>query len=193
MAPDKTYAALRAVLLLASVTAVSTSMISCATTQGRWADGWYSEQLQLKEAGGSKKIELRYQPGELGAGWQATPSATGDIAFYSQDLGATIYADSSCGSRYEDAPLQVLLNHLLFGFTEVELHDERSRDLAGRAALTRHGTARLDGVQVEMAATVTKNGPCVFDLVFIGPPGSLNAGEAHLEHFLSGLTVEYRP
>ncbi len=193
MAPDKTRGPLRSVLLFATATAVSVITLSCATTQGLWANGWYSEQLHLKEAGGSKTIELRYQPGELGAGWQESPSATGDIALYSQELGATIYADSSCGSRYEDAPLPVLLNHLLFGFTEVELSDERDRDLAGRASLTREASARLDGVQVEVAATVTKNGPCVFDLVFIGPPGSLRNGESHYEQFLSGLTVEYQP
>jgi len=193
MAPEKTRGPLKRALLSASVIGVSLAMLSCATTRGRWADGWYTEQLHLKGAEDSEEIELRYQPGGLGASWQESPSPTGDIAFYSQEIGATIYADSSCAARYEDAPLQVLLNHLLFGFTEVELSDQRERELAGRAALTRSASAQLDGVPVEVAATVTKNGPCVFDLVFIGPPGSLDTGESHYESFLSGLTVEYQP
>lgn len=193
MPPDKTCTALTRVLALATLTVVSAVMLSCTATRGRWADGWYSEQLLLKGAGSSKKLELRYHPGELGSSWLESPSAAGDVAFYSEDLGATIYADSSCGARYEDAPLPVLLNHLLFGFTEVQLNDERDSLLAGRASLTREATARLDGVQVEVSATVTKNGPCVFDLVFIGPPGSLQEGHSHYETFLSGLAVEYRP
>jgi hypothetical protein len=186
----RTGTALTATLLVLTVTSC---LLSCAATRGRWSGGWYSEQLSLKGGGQSKRIELRYHPGTPGDSWITSTSAASDVAFYNEGLGATMYADSSCGARYEDAPLVVLLNHLLFGFTEVKVSAEYERELAGRASLTREASARLDGVPIEVAATVTKNGPCVFDLVFVGAPGSLQMAKEQHQSFLSGLTVEYRP
>ena len=120
------------------------------------------------------------------------PSPPGDISYYHPELRATIYSDTSCGSRYDDAPLMVLLNHLLFGFTEVEMLTEEESTLSGRAALMRVARAQLDGVPVQLAAMVTKNGPCVFDLVYLSPPQSFPAGLNDYNNFYKGLSVEYQ-
>ena len=193
MHPDRRNSVATATLRCLIVIAVSVSMLSCITTRGRWSDGWYSERITLHGQTGNQQLQLRYQPGPLGADWQRGDSATADVVFRSGRSKATIYSDSSCGSRYEDAPLGVLLNHLLFGFTDVKLSDELDQQIGGRAALTRQLTARLDGAPVEVAATVTKNGPCVFDLVFIGAPGSLPDRLTAYERFVGGLIVEYDP
>ena len=193
MGSKRTRASATSLTATLLVSAIATSLLSCTATRGRWSEGWYSEQLSLKGSGHTQRMELRYQPGEPGNSWIKSPSAASDIAYYNEAMGATMYADSSCAGRYEDAPLVVLLNHLLFGFTEVEVKAEYEKELSGRAALTREASARLDGVPIEVAATVTKNGPCVFDLVFVGTPGSLEIAHEQHQTFLSGLIVEYQP
>jgi len=163
----------------------------CGPKRGGWTDGWYQEEIQIKGPGGSRTVAMRYQLGDLSATWQEATTRPGDISFYNPDLRATIYSDSSCGSRYEDAPLQVLLNHLLFDFTDVETVEETQATLSGRASLLRISTAKLDGVPVQLAATITKNGPCVFDLVYMSPVESFAEGIADYNNFSSGLVVEY--
>ncbi len=164
---------------------------ACPAKRGSWSDGWYEEKITIKDPAGNHKISLRYQPGALAAPWQEATTRPGDISFYNPDLRATIYSDSSCGSRYEDAPLRILLNHLLFDFTEVETVEETEATLAGRASLFRISTAQLDGVPVQLAVTITKNGPCVFDLVYVSPVESFAAGLGDYTAFSSGLAVEY--
>jgi hypothetical protein len=179
-------------MLLVCAAALSVQVtVGCAARRGSWSNGWYSEALHFKGPGGQQTLQLRYRPGELPASWQLASAPPGDVAFYNPDRGATMYSDSSCASRYEDAPLAVLLNHLLFGFTEVETVSEEEATLADRAALLRVASARLDGVPVQLAATVTKNGPCVFDLVYVGPPHSFEGIEVDYRAFVRGLEVEF--
>jgi len=181
-----------AVLLAGFLALTALLLLGCPAKRGSWSDGWYSQDLKLAGPTGQQELQLRYQPGRLGTAWQEGTSPPGDIAYFNPELGATIYSDSSCGSRYDDAPLMVLLNHLLFGVTEVEMLREEEPTLSGRAALMRVARARLDGVPVQLAATVTKNGPCVFDLVYLSPPQSFAAGLDDYTVFYSGLAVEYR-
>ena len=178
-------------LLICALAFVLQLTAGCAARRGSWSEGWYSEPLRLAGPEGQQTLQLRYRPGELPAGWRLAAAPPGDVAFYNADQGATMYSDSSCGARYEDAPLAVLLNHLLFGFTEVETVSEEELTLAARAGLLRVASSRLDGGPVQLAATVTKNGPCVFDLVYVGPPQSFDAVEGDYRAFLEGLEVEF--
>ena len=182
---------LSALLAAAAAAAALFVLLGCPAKRGHWSDGWYSEEIKLEGPAGQQTLDLRYHLGELAAPWQRGASPHGDISYFHPTLGATIYSDSSCGTRYEDAPLVVLLNHLLFGFTEVKTLREEESSLASRAALLRVATARLDGVPVQVAATVTKNGPCVFDLVYLSPPHSFAAGLDAYAAFADGLSVEY--
>ncbi|MBJ94811.1 MAG: hypothetical protein CMP23_10120 [Rickettsiales bacterium] len=192
MPPRLGPSSVRLLLAALSLTAVLWAL-SCANTRGSIKDGWYTQNLRLEGKQGPTLLELRYRPGSPGADWESSSSPTADLAWYSSQQQATLYSDSSCGARYEDAPLSALLQHLLFGFTDVELNEPVERSLSARAALTREGSARLDGVPVDIAVSVTKNGPCVFDLVFIGAPGSLTEGQASYQNFITGMQVEYRP
>jgi len=191
MLPESRTSSHGAVLLALFLVLTALLLVACPAKRGSWSDGWYRQDLSLKGPGGQQKMQLRYQLGQLAAPWQEGASPPGDVSYFNPELGATIYSDSSCGSRYDDAPLIVLLNHLLFGFTEVEILAEEESSLAGRASLSRTATARLDGVPVQLAATVTKNGPCVFDLVYLSPPRSFAAGLDDYTAFYSGLAVEY--
>lgn len=180
--------------LLLSITALGSILLvsGCATTGGSFEDGWFTRTIKLKGPAGTTSQQLRYRTAEAPAGWRTGQAPPGDFAYYNARLGATVYADSSCGKKYDDSPLTVLSNHLTMGFEEVEQIDQSAAELSGRGSLERISSAALDGVPVMLATTVVKKDICVFDLILIAPPESfesaltdyrvLRAGfEAHVE------------
>ncbi|MCB9764650.1 MAG: hypothetical protein H6739_33050 [Alphaproteobacteria bacterium] len=126
-----------------------------------------------RESRHAEKLEGRYQLGDPGDGWRPVQPGGADFAFLNRDLGATMYADSNCGSRFEDAPLPDMVKHQLFGVVDPKaapLH-EAWTTLDGREAYTTRRAGILDGVAVELGVTVLKKDTCVYDLVVIASPG----------------------
>lgn len=181
---------LGAALLIAAV-----MLAGCATARGgSWVGSWWVQSVEVKHAQGSPSvIEVRYRAGDLGSGWQEGSAPPGDFAFYSASLGATIYADTSCGRKYPDAPLHTLSNHLTMGFEDVERLEQTELTLADRAALERLSAAKLDGVPVRLATSVIKKGPCVFDLVLVSSPGSFDRALEDYRRFRDGFDAEVGP
>lgn len=108
--------------------------------------------------------------------WVAVSGGSADHSWYQPDLSAMIYADANCGSRYEDGKLEDLLTHLSFGVAGGGPTDERVLTLDGRDAMQRTWTGQLDGVPVAIAATVIKKDACLYDVLYIAPPGTFGAG-----------------
>jgi hypothetical protein len=170
-------AALLSMLLLAG----------CATTSGsRMQDGWFSRSVDLEGPMGTGSVNVRYTA-TMPRGWQEGMTPPGDFAFYSPELGATLYADTSCGKRYHDAPLNILANHLVMGFADLVDVEQTEFMLDGRAALERTASGTLDGVPVTLGLTVLKNGPCVFDLIYVGHPDHRDEGLAAFRTFRDGF------
>ena len=169
------------------------AMASCATApRGQWVEGWFVQDLRVEGPTGTERYQVAYRAGKLRGSWEPAAAPPGDFAFYSGSLGATIYADSSCGKRYEDAPLTVLINHLLFGFSELETESQEEVVLSGRAGLERISTGRMDGVQVQVDLTVIKKGPGVFDLALIASPEQFLAARTDYESFRDAFAAEIR-
>lgn len=118
----------------------------------------------------AERLEGRYQLGSPGSGWQVVSPGGADHAFHNDALSATIYTDSNCGSRYEDAPLERLAESVVFGVADAEPVMREEGQLDGRASLTVRQRGRLDGVPVELGVVVVKKNDCVYDLVLIAPP-----------------------
>jgi len=154
-----------AILLLAS---------GCATTRGGFENGWFVRPIKLEGPQGSTPTTLLYRTAAPPSGWGEGEAPPGDFAFYNPALGATVYADSSCGKKYDDSPLTVLSNHLTMGFELVEQIEETEGSLSGRGSLERLSSAELDGVPVTLATTVVKKDVCVFDLILIARPDSFD-------------------
>jgi hypothetical protein len=132
--------------------------------------GWGCSHLQ------ARRMEGRYAIGAPGDGWQRMKAGEADRAWYAQKLSATIYSDSNCASRYEDGHLPDLLAHLTFGVANGEpLHDEEMV-LDGRIALVRSWKGNLDGLQVQVGAMVTKKHHCIYDVLYVAPPSTFDAG-----------------
>ena len=123
----------------------------------------------------ASRLEGRYSMADPGSGWRSVKPGGADNAWLNDDLGASIYTDSNCGVRYEDSELRQLAERMTLGLEdEVEVSAEEST-LNGRSAFTRRVRGGIDGVPVELAATVIKKDQCVYDFVVIAPPSSFEA------------------
>jgi len=150
--------------------------------------------LGLVSAGGGcadkyRRMEGRYDLGDPGGGWSRVKAGGADRAWWHADLGASIYADSNCGPRYDDSPPAELAERLLFGVTDREAVSAQDGTLAGRDSHTARIRGRLDGVEVEVAATVVKKHFCVYDIVLIAPPSTFEAAWSAFEAARGGLEV----
>jgi hypothetical protein len=135
----------------------------------------------------------RYRIGELGEGWARLGLADqNDLAWRHAELGAIAQVNATCDPG-ADVPLTALTNHLLIGFTEREIVDQRVVPMDAREALRTHVVARLDGVPRELLFLVMKKDQCVYDFALITPPGEpfVRARPA-FERFVGGFTTEVR-
>jgi hypothetical protein len=128
---------------------------------------------------------VRYRVGTLGPSWRPVKVSGGQVAFVESRTSATISANAVCGES--DAPLRVLTGHLLIGLTERRILAEKLLPFDGREALRTEVWAKLDGVPVQLDLLVLKKDGCVFDLVYVAPPGSFATGRADFERFAQGF------
>ena len=142
-----------------------------------------------KKASSSPRGGQRFSLGPLGAGWQSMDPLGADKAWYHAGRSATIYAEASCGARYEDGQLDALLTHLTFGIARgAPLRDEPLM-LDGRSALVRSFNGQLDGVAVQVGSMVTKKNDCLYDVLYIAPPARFDEGWSDFVGAIQGFTV----
>ena len=131
--------------------------------------------------------EAAFRIGPLPPAWQLL-EGEGDVAFHEPASGAVILANADCRERL-DAPLTVLRNSLLIGFTDRRVVVEREVEVAGRAALRSELSARLDGVPVELITYVLKKDGCVYDLVYAAPPELFAERARDFERLVAGFAT----
>ncbi len=122
----------------------------------------------------SARMEGRYDLSLPNQDWVGVDPGGADKAWRNERLGATLYADSNCGKRYEDVPLQRLVQHQLSGIPIEKRIYEDASNIDGRESFTVRIEGRLDGVRVGMSLTVIKKGECVYDFVAVGPPNQFD-------------------
>ena len=76
------------------------------------------------------------------------------------------------------------------GTTEREFDAQDVLPFDGREALHSLLRAKLDGVPMQYDIYVTKKDGCVYDLVYVAPPGRFAAGAAAFEPFATGVRSE---
>lgn len=159
---------------------VAVLFVGCAHGEGRYTNGRYSSK------------DLEYRVGDLPDGWRLGSRKPADVAFYLRKQGATIYIDNSC-RRYTDASLDMLVNHLFYGFDDLEVLEQETYVLDDREALHRIVRARLDGVLVQLGVTVIKKNNCIFDLVLLAPREHFDDVYPAYEDFVDGFEVIHCP
>ena len=135
------------------------------------------------------RLEGRYTLGDPGAGWVAVPAGGADLAWRHEGVGATLYADSNCGPRFDEQHAGVLATELMGGLQDVVRVQERALPLAGRVGVVRTHTARLDGVPVHLVVGVLNRDACTYDFVVIAPPQGAATAEAGWRAAVDGFAA----
>jgi hypothetical protein len=148
--------------------------------------------LALGACARAPRAELHTGADALPGAWQRIGGHGARIALHHVDGGA-IAASVSCDVVDQDAPLDVLVNHLLL---QLEAPIERSREqlvIDGRGALRVRLGVRVDGVPVELDLVVLKKDGCVVDAQLIADATRVGARRPDFDRFVAGLAVTRRP
>lgn len=116
---------------------------------------------------------VRYRVGDPGAGWQKNSLPDADIAWIYGDGLASLLINSRCVGT-KDVPLEALASQLLIGMTEQDQISAVREQRSGREALETTSNARIDGVLQVWKSYVLKKDGCVYDIVLVADPQSLN-------------------
>ncbi|MBL9037920.1 MAG: hypothetical protein JNG84_05325 [Archangium sp.] len=123
--------------------------------------------------------------------WRQVRFADNDLA-WSHGSGVMMSANATCDG-HGDPSLEVLTQHLLFGFSERELVSRGLETLDGREALRSRYVAKLDGVPVDLELVVVKKNGCVHDFTLIAPVGKGEAAQGAFSSLVSGFRQEAAP
>ena len=130
-----------------------------------------------------------YRFGEL-PGWRIVREKKGEVAFFDDRFDAIAQINATCRQDAEAASLEVLLRHLLIGYTDVDQREQEKVSLAGREALHTVVEARLDGVPIVLDLYVVKRNGCVFDLSMAAPPDRYTRASGDFARFVSGFHAQ---
>ena len=135
------------------------------------------------------KDGVRYEVKPPPETWRQVSLEGNDLAFVAPGSGHSIAVNSTCRDT-GDPPLEVLVMHLLIGFTDRVRVSQEPGMLDGRASLAARYTAKLDGVPVELFLVVTKKDGCVYDFSYVSPEGRFDEQRAAFDslvaHFKTG-------
>lgn len=148
---------------------------------------------QSFDEGVYRRDGLAVRVGPVPPGWRRIEVAGADLAFRDDERSGSALFNVRCGQRDDDAPLTALTEHLIMGTTEREFDAQDTVPFDGREALHTLLRAKLDGVPMQYDIYVMKKDGCLYDLVYVAPPGRFAAGAADFEHFAMGLRTESSP
>jgi hypothetical protein len=148
---------------------------------------------QSFDEGVYRRDGLAVRVGPVPPGWRRIEVAGADLAFRDDERSGSALFNVRCGQRDDDAPLTALTAHLIMGTTEREFDAQDTVPFDGREALHTLLRAKLDGVPMQYDIYVTKKDGCLYDLVYVAPPGRFAAGAADFEHFATGVRTESSP
>jgi hypothetical protein len=123
--------------------------------------------------------------------FQPVSFADNDLAWAAMGSSHLLAVNAVCRG-HDDAPLEVLTRHLLFGLTERERLAQALEVVDGREALRSVWRAKLDGVPVELELVVLKKNGCVHDFTYVSPPGGRAVHEAAFAALVAGFAQQER-
>ena len=138
--------------------------------------------------------DVSYDVGPLpdgGSGWRRLNLQDNDLAYLARGSEHSLAVNSTCGGAV-DAPLPVLTQHLLIGFTERKETESQLIPLDGREALRTRHTAKLDGVPIELLFVVIKKDGCVYDFTYLSPPQHFEERVADFDALVQGFHAQER-
>lgn len=134
-----------------------------------------------------RTAHLAFRVGALPSTWSRVAMAGDRVVFHHAD-GGTIAASGSCNGG-QDAPLDVLANHLVFGVEPRHVVASEAHHLDDRGALLQRVEGKLDGVPVAIQLVVLKKDGCVFDMTLVGARDAVARREADFRAFFADFHV----
>ena len=134
-----------------------------------------------------------YEVGPLEKEWKSVTQKDGAAGYYNAANGGIILSYASCRDDAEATPLSSLTAHMLVGYSERRERSSALISFAHREALRSVIDAKLDGVPIVLDLYVFKSNGCIFDLSFVAPPASYDAGLADFRRFVEGFQQLPRP
>jgi hypothetical protein len=119
--------------------------------------------------------------------WTRVEVSAATLAFRDGRDEASVLVNARCTHFDDDVPLSALTNHLIMGTTEREILSQETVPFDSREALHTLMRAKLDGVLLEYDVFVMKKDGCIYDLVYVAPPGTFDGGAPAFERFVSGF------
>ena len=135
----------------------------------------------------TRALEGRYLVPSPGEAWAVVEPGGADHAWYNPALAATIYVDSNCGRRYAEARTVDLATELTAGLRGVTTARDEARVIGQREGVLRVHTGTLDGVAVTLAFAIVNKNACTYDLTYIAPPDTFEAGWPDYERMVAGF------
>ncbi len=139
------------------------------------------------------KDDVRYRIGPPDESvWRRVGFANDDLAWVNKSSGHVIATNATCHD-HGDPSLEVLTTHLLFGFADRELKEQKTEQLDGRESLHSKFEAKLDGVPIEIEIIVMKKNGCVHDFEYVAPLGHAVDQQAAFDRMVAGFAQEKSP
>lgn len=151
------------------------ALVSCPT--GTLKDGYF------------RKDSLQYRVARPDASWKQVEFADNDLAWVNANSPHVLAMNATC-EDHGDPGLDVLTNHLLFGFTDKALQSKQTKTIDGREALLSNWVAKLDGVPVEIDIAVLKKNGCVHDFLYVSPAGRSAEHKPEFDRLLNEFSAE---
>jgi hypothetical protein len=136
------------------------------------------------EGGVYRSGPVGFRVGEVPAGWAAVHVDSASLAYRDEAHRASVLVDGRCKAKDDDVPLLALTDHLVAGTTERAIASQETIPFDAREAMHTRMSAKLDGVPMDYDIFVLKKDSCVYDLVYVGQPGAMDAGVAPFERFV---------
>jgi hypothetical protein len=92
---------------------------------------------------------------------------------------------ASCPEQ-EKGPLPAVARHVFFGLREAQWLRQGPIMLDGVTGLETVVRGRVEGTAVQVRSVVVRQKGCLYDLLFVAPPGTFEAQNADFDGLLTG-------
>jgi hypothetical protein len=133
--------------------------------------------------------EVAFRVGPMPKGWRRIKVSDASLSFRDDAHDGSVLVNARCGALDQDTPLPSLTAHLMIGTTEKDVGSQEVEPFDNREALHTKMTAKLDGVPRAFDIYVLKKDGCVYDFVYVAPPGDFEGGMGDFEVFVKGFST----
>jgi hypothetical protein len=130
-----------------------------------------------------------YRVAVPGPDWQVVESRRADLELRHRGMAAGILVNAACQPETVRRSFDLLQLQLLAGLRDRVVKEEAPVALGARSGVRARLEGRLDGARgrVEVESYVVKSDRCVYDLLYVAPPGAFEAGRGDFRRVVDSL------